>query len=171
MNKFICLMIALLSSTSSLICSTKNGYDFENDLKTAYSETLKSCQKAVNKYQLSCYRADGCMKNHISDVEIYCKSFSKCNIDQARKLCHQVTYDLLDELNNNQHLRPYLKNYPLGYKDIHLNISFWNLEKRLSAPFVGMLNLHTGKVQYDEYDKLSEHFHPLHTENFLDENI
>lgn len=75
---------------------------------------------------LKCSDIGGDLSDGIKQVAFNFVLFKRASIAQARELLVQVTEDIVKQINANEKLRPYLKNYPFQPKDTQVRIYFWN---------------------------------------------
>ncbi|MCX6991325.1 MAG: hypothetical protein NTX49_09750, partial [Chlamydiae bacterium] len=86
---------------------------FENEIDKLCNNFVK---KAHKKYGLQCDNFGGKMTDGIEEVAFTFVSRKKTSLEKARKMEVELTEMLLHDINSNQKIRPYLKQYPFTAK-------------------------------------------------------
>jgi hypothetical protein len=76
------------------------------------------------EYRLVCIGSGGGMPQEIEEVEVAFAALRKGTIEEARKLEIEGTEKLLQKINGDEQIRPYLKEYPFQRKQASISISF-----------------------------------------------
>ena len=82
------------------------------------------------------------------------RGIKKVNVEEARILLITLTKELLDRINSDQQIRPYLDHYPFTEKGISLGLSFYDDQgKRVDNGYVAHLFVaKDGNICYDTYN-------------------
>ncbi len=91
------------------------------------SEYLQEMEK---KYDLHCIGNGGGFLDKVNEVIIYFTTTGPKNIEKVRELLVLMTEDLLRRYNENEEIRPFLKNYPFTSKNLSMGITLKNQEGR-----------------------------------------
>lgn len=94
---------------------------YEGQLEAFFSQYQKEMKK---KWGLNCTGCGGKLANGIEEIGVKFCSFKKLSIDKAREIEVQATERLLEMINANEALRPYLKEYPFPVSSMRMQIAF-----------------------------------------------
>ena len=109
------------------------------------------------KYNLFQIGTGGGMIDAINRMSMMFHYFNEVDMDKARELVITASTTLLNALNDNEEVRPYLHYYPFRIEDIGIMIFFKNGDRRNVR--VGAINgceLVQGKVQF--FEEIEEEF-------------
>jgi hypothetical protein len=136
-----------------------------------YHRFLNTCSKQISKeYRLHCYGAGGSVPDKVCIVELFFESNQQMNIQQARRLIIPIAEKMIDDLNADEKLRPYLKDYPATYKNIGAVIAFKVIHpderdsECIKSVFIGQINT----ILYVKKDAVTGYLYDVH-EEFLEE--
>ena len=74
--------------------------------------------------------------------------------DAARKLIVDCVEEFLKEVNQDQEIRPYLRNFPFTSNNIRIQIyNFESVGELYSHPIIGYLIINDGVITYDTHEK------------------
>ena len=92
-------------------------------------------------------------------------SEEKLNLDQARKLFICTCEEFLSAVNSDEHVRPWLSNYPFTGQNLEVMLSF-KLKNglRIGPPFVTFVFVSQGMIYYSTYQ--NEQFIDIHKESY-----
>lgn len=125
------------------------------------------CNKMRQKYHVSCSGYGSKMKYNIIDIPF--TSFDRLSIDEARILYVNIMEQLLNDINHDVDIRPYLQSYPFTIEGPRLRINFQDRLTRdsIEKPFVESMSLSNGKINYMGLEKQKyDHFISLHKESY-----
>jgi hypothetical protein len=94
---------------------------FENEIDDLCYKFVKKVHK---KYKIKCEDFGGKMTNGIEEVGFTFVGNKRTSLEKARKMQVEIAQMLLDEINSNPTLKPYLKNYPFTAKNIKTRVHF-----------------------------------------------
>lgn len=119
---------------------------------------IKSYGKEVyNSDQLTLVASGGGFKGGVQKIEIELAGSQQLTIEEARPFFLKNVERLLTTFNADPSIRPFLHRYPLTFKDIHLGISFLDLQgNNVKPPFITYATLNNGKISYAIYDLKSD---------------
>ena len=84
-------------------------------------------REMAKEHDLECERIGGKLTEGVDEVVVRLIYFHPAKIDKARELQVVATEKLLAAINNNEQLRPYIKNYPLSLDKLRVDILLENL--------------------------------------------
>lgn len=79
-------------------------------------------REMAKEHDLECERIGGKLTEGVDEVVVRLIYFHPAKIDKARELQVVATEKLLAAINNNEQLRPYIKNYPLSLDKLKVDI-------------------------------------------------
>ncbi len=90
-------------------------------IDAVFSAYLKEMLK---EFHLECDTIGGKLTDGVEEVVVKLIYFHPTQIDKARELQIIATEKILDAINNNEELRPYVKNYPLSLGKLKVSVLF-----------------------------------------------
>jgi hypothetical protein len=94
---------------------------------------------ALEEYRLRIWGEGGGFMDAVNSFSFHFVSNEMMDVDQARRFYLSVLDRLLEMINTDEELRPYLKHYPFTRNDIKLDISFfvnWIIGNRPPQPYI-----------------------------------
>ena len=141
MKKINALLFLLLIS----LCSCQAQTEYESYL-SRFINRYARIQKTKGLEQIG---YGGALNDKIKKIHLYFFFKGQLNIDQARVLLVREVKNLLDIINSDENLQPYLLNYPFTPKNIKYTISLKNSDgSRVHFPYVSLLYLENNCVYY-----------------------
>lgn len=111
------------------------------------------CAYLKRTHHLNCDGSGGGFMDNINNIHLSFSGVKNLSIDEARILIIESSEELLNRINNDIKVRPYLSHYPFTEKGISLLIS---LDKkngdRVDSDFIAFVFTSNGMVYYDVYD-------------------
>lgn len=102
------------------------------------------------KYELHCYGSGGSMPTDIEKIDVLFISYAKSTVADARKMELALVQELLNRINDDKKIRPYLREYPFGSDRVHISISFrTETDDRPLDGSVALVSLVNNKIYYD----------------------
>lgn len=93
------------------------------------------------------------MANNIEAISLRFHAYRRATVEEARELIVMTILKLVDKVNANEKIRPYLKEYPFTRRGADISIAFHNNESASSYYLDGSVALvcqtHEGKLWYD----------------------
>lgn len=132
----------LLLCACSLLLSLKRSDQGVNYVKIADKIVAKTANTLCKKHQLSCIADSAGMMHCVYMVGM---SFEiRCTLDEneARIILIDCVEELLEAINSNKEIRPFLSNYPFNEKNIHLAI--FSVDKNgqdTFDPYIGSVSI------------------------------
>lgn len=99
------------------------------------SETVERQSKvfeARNEMFLISYSGD--WRQNIKEIELFYFCFQELDVPGVRKIYVECMESILDDINNNPKIHPYLSEHPFTWRNIDLTISFHNSSKSGKVP-------------------------------------
>lgn len=117
------LLILLLVTLSSCGESTKkcqvSPYEkYVNEIINSFATDMKK------EYGLVCVGSGGRMPQRVEKVSVSFHAYRRATLEEARELVVKSTQKLVDRINANEKIRPYLMEYPLTWKEVDISIAF-----------------------------------------------
>ncbi len=115
--KFIIIFLILLSG-----CSRNRG---TSPHVSAAHEAMQTFAKEMEKeFDLVCIGSGGRMPSQIEEIQVSFAAYRKGEISEARSLEILGTEKLVQIINRNEKIRPYLKKHPIDHAQAIVSISF-----------------------------------------------
>ncbi len=116
-------------------------------IKPAYTITndFKKCAK--KKYGLKTYGVIGSYYGTVSNIDISFSSDEDPSTRKLRTLVIELSQDLLNRINKNTEVRPYLSNYPFTIQNIKLSFTIENSSSKRGC-LSHQVKCSAGKLQY-----------------------
>lgn len=80
-------------------------------------------EEMCKKYQLYCVGEGGNLNDGIHNIDVIFKAYRRLSLDEARMLEVNVIERLLELINHNEKIRPYLSEYPFTVSRVMVSIS------------------------------------------------
>jgi len=143
-------------------CSTKSKEEI-----AAY-ELMNSFIKVEKKENNLCLMGIGTsMPDTIHKFNLTFVTYQNLNVNQARILFINSTQKLLDRVNVNRQIRPYLNNYPFNAKNLDFTIMFEDIRGNfVNPPHIAFVSLTDGKIRYNINDPITDEFNKIHSETY-----
>lgn len=107
---------------------------------------------------------------HFDDIENVYFDFTveaKCNVSQVRKLYITVMDKILNRINSDKQLRPFLHEYPVTHEFVNLHLNFEEKGRPVPEEYVYMVSVANGTIFYTARNSIGGgRFVDLHKEPF-----
>lgn len=129
-----------------------------NNITSSYNKTLKK------KHGLRVIGSGGGMMYDVEEIGLHYVSDKRLNIQETRILFTDIVEGLLEKINADKKLRPFLHNYPFTIENLDISISFADASAQwISENFVALaFNNSQNKIVYEAYTP-----HPPHKDSLL----
>ncbi|HEY4832305.1 MAG TPA: hypothetical protein VIH61_07080 [Waddliaceae bacterium] len=124
-------------------------------------QTIHSHAKIQKKiYGLALIGSGGSIPDHqVKEFIVHYVANRPMSLDEARNLYVHSVEGLLNLINSNDELKPYLDNYPFTVNNLDLKISYWDPNADgFDPPSVALVFLVRGNICYAYYDNQSARF-------------
>lgn len=148
----ILLLVAAACLALSSACSSKGFSDRSEKVVENYSKRAQLDHRLELQHFEFDY-ADGTMSgiNHLT-VEYY--AYQLMEIDEARQAITETAEGLLQSINNDDELRPFILNYPMEVDNLTMRIEIEHFFGQYFEPvYIGYVVLEDGFISYYSYDK------------------
>jgi hypothetical protein len=148
MKTLIFCIIFLIAIQSYLQASSESKH-----VQCAQKVRAKAAKFLAKKYNLSCIGYGGSMMKTVDELALKFNIYHPLEQEEARKLIVACTQDFLSIINQDQAIRPYLKNYPFTPQNVEIAI-FSNTPKggTVYDPYIGVVSASDGFVWYRTND-------------------
>jgi len=129
----------------------------------------KFVTQSRREHNLFLLGSGGAFLDDLKEFDFLLSSYDKIDIDEARRLIIERSHSLLDLINSDENVQPYLNKTPFDYKDIQVIIIFVEREEPtlfVSPPFVAGVYFAHGMVRYVYYDPCTEKLETLQSEPY-----
>ncbi len=109
---------------------------------------MKSYVKQIQKSSDLKLTGMGGSMNDIERFEIWLERNDKVSLADARKLIIKLTEGLIDKINADEKIRPFLHSYPIANQNVNIHIIFKAAETPSTHDFPYFVSLHSGKLWY-----------------------
>ena len=165
---FLLILLVLGSCTHKWPPDSK--YPHVNKAREIVASTNKNfAKKGIYEYR-KVYSYD----SEIGEFDHYYIATKYCitDIDEARTFFHTFLEEFLEPLNNDERLRPYLKNYPLTWENVDVDIIFVNEKEELfSVPYFSHIGKQGPAIVYELYDPETKEARVFLAEDLIDQTF
>ena len=131
--------------------------------------TNKAVSKFATKMKKKGYRACGSggsnEENKAKVIRIAFNVDHVMSIDEARKILHEMTDELLNDINSNEKLRPYLADVPFKVENLSLSLFTSSTEPEKVGDIV-IVSMHRGILRYKAKAETLSGFEEVLEESF-----
>ncbi|MBM3192256.1 MAG: hypothetical protein FJZ63_06385 [Chlamydiae bacterium] len=141
----------------------------EDPMYVEYADniTKKFCADVAKKHLIFYYGGGGGFLKNVERIFLDFSAVKNLNIEEARSLVLDCTEDLLQRINNDKKIKPYLEHYPFTEKGLRLSISFDTPDqKRVSSKYVAHVLATNGSIYYSSYDHKKQQLVDLYEEPY-----
>jgi len=129
--------------------------------------TSKYKKDVKKKHQLYCIGGGGGFFKDVEQITLFFAAYRKASIEEARELGVSVVEPLLQKINEEEKLRPYLREYPFNCNGIHIAITFFQNNNRYETNgSITNISVANNKVYYEIYNYETEKFETLLVEPY-----
>jgi hypothetical protein len=142
----------------------KHSESYETEFNTVKSAYLKEMAKTA---KLHVNGSGGCLSEKITLVAFSFRSNAKCDVDTSRQLLVYSVNTLLEKINENEKLRPFLSQYPFTHENVEISISFFD-KKNTYYPqeYVSIVLNTKNKINFGVFDPEIYNYKTLKEEPF-----
>ena len=115
-------------------------------ITSSYNKNLKK------KHGLQVIGFGGAMMEDVEKINLHYVSYKRFNVQEARTLYFEIVKGLLEKVNADKKLRPFLHNYPFQIENLKISIRFEDSPGiRVPEEFVAYVSNIKNRVCYDKY--------------------
>ncbi len=119
MNSIKIILIILLLALTVIGCDIGGEPNYIRMSDRIVKQYLKDMK---NQYDLDCFGCGGGFLNKVNEIIISFEKQGPKSKKELRELVIKINEDLLKRYNENEEIRPYLKNYPFTAKNLRIGI-------------------------------------------------
>lgn len=144
------ILIITLLTLSFVVYASDGSYKKTMDVIHEYSQALEKEQAIIcTSYGLDYAGPDKIYDGKIHTIALGYRIDANLKLEAARKLFYLIVDGLLDHLNKNQEIRPYLFHYPVSYRDLEFHLSFdYERKNFLKINEVNSIHISDNEVTY-----------------------
>ena len=116
----------ILTTLFFLFGCSSFGYQSPGYVKTAHAITANTAKKLEEQKKLYLIGTGGGMMHDIRMMAMGFQFFHEVDLKEARELVVYAVREYLSDINNNEEVRPYLRNYPFTAKNVEIQIWIYN---------------------------------------------
>ncbi len=157
--------ILIFSFLCSLLCGFKQPTYCKLSDKIFFAYNKEMCKRN----RLSLVGKGGRMMGDIQQVNAFYTSNDRLNVEEARRLFVDVAEGYIARYNENEEIRPYLRNYPFTIDSLKIQIGFENENRQhMDGGYVALASYINAKrrIFYSGYDHETKKFTDLHEESY-----
>ncbi len=103
----------------------------------------------------------------VKTFDLHFIAYKELDVNQTRRLFVRCVEDLLERVNSDVNIRPYLHTYPFTEEGTEIMISFFQPNgERVQKNYVALVHTLNGKIFYSYYNHKSEQLLNLHEESY-----
>lgn len=150
-----------LFSLFTVACQAKNSYsDIALGIVKSYSKEI-SQQECV-----AIIGTGGSMTKDVKTLYLHVWSENELEVSEARRMYLRILQGLVDKVNANEEVRPYLHDYPFTWKNIDLDLGFHNDNGWVGNEKVALVTICKGEIFYKIYDQDDDGFRLIYREPY-----
>jgi hypothetical protein len=154
---FLYLMVLMIFSS----CDEPEYIHLSDKIVNAYIKDVKY------RYGFHLDGSGGSMMNDITVIRLMFSSINTVKLDQARIIFVDSVENLLNRVNSDEKIRPYLHNFPFTIDNIQLDIGFLKPGgKFVDGEFIATISLIKGKIFYGHYNMSKDRLENLYSEPY-----
>ncbi len=158
------ISVFLLLLVFNLACTVMS-----NDQSIAHSVMHSFGEQQTKTNGLTLLGLGGSFYDKVSILDLHFYSDRALTVEQVRGLYISSTQQLLQMVNTNCKIRPYLRNYPFNENNLKFSISFYSKDNGfLEYPAVAHVFLLNGKISYNYYNNKEQKFIDGPIESYAD---
>jgi hypothetical protein len=146
-----------------------SGYEFRNYYQEVQSKVM---EEFCSKYDLVVTGVGGGAYQELTSVDIQFSFRRKVDVDQARLVIVDATETLIQRINEDKRLRPFLAVYPCGLEtaDVTLTFDKWNQEGKVDSVIDFIFISKKGSLFFEKSratkDENGSYFDLIHSESY-----
>jgi hypothetical protein len=142
----------------------KQSESYEAEFNTVKSAYLKQMAKTA---KLHVNGSGGRLGEKITLVAFSFRSNAKCDINASKQLLLYSVNTLLEQINGNEKLRPFLSQYPFTHENVEISISFFDKNSNYYPQEYVSIVLNTkNKINFGVFDPEIYNYKTLKEESF-----
>ncbi|MBS0624511.1 MAG: hypothetical protein JSS32_00500 [Verrucomicrobia bacterium] len=154
---FFKILLTLFATTLVSCHSPKQGFSYFDFIasftkKNEEKNKIKLSGCGINSFLPKEYK----IKNGIANFNISFKSIRSqedpVSLEKARRITVTLVEDLLNEINTNPQIRPYLDCFPMTIDHLQLSIWFWDENSISLGKGISDINFSKGEIDYFQYE-------------------
>ena len=127
----------------------------------------KESVKEFKEFKLRATGDGGSMPKDVAELDVNFFSYKPSTIEQARALEIALTEKLLKKINEHEHIRPYLREYPFPSHRVCISVSFHKRDNSINTDgSVAHVFQVKKTIFYMAADPKTEDFYDLHKEPY-----
>ncbi|PCI92162.1 hypothetical protein COB11_07885 [Candidatus Aerophobetes bacterium] len=166
--KKILLIGTVLAVVIGIFLTLKSPSD-EEPIHIKYSDmiTIPYIKDMCKSHNLDPFGGGGGFLGGVNLIIISFASDDQVGITQARNLLIECSEDLLQRMNSDEQIKPYLEHYPFSEKGIELSINYFDATSDWVPPeFIASASVRKGKVRYSIFNHKTRKFKTVHKESY-----
>lgn len=118
------------------------------------------------EYTLSLVGLGGSMPDDIEKIDIQYDLFGQYDLESARKLYMKIAHGILDRINADNQIRPYLHEYPATLNQLRLSLTFHNESGRYPENKIAFISYVNSRICYRMHNDTNDQFEIVWRETF-----
>lgn len=124
-------------------------------------------QDMRRKYNATVIGSGGAMMKNIKHAYLCFRLNGAVDVEKARALYIEFVKNLLEQLNSDEQVRPYLETYPFTEKEISIQLTFYlKGNKRPSEQNIALVSMGSGVIRYNVFDPKLDNYRIVYTEPY-----
>jgi len=150
-------------------CASYSEYVPSNYVIVINKITDRYVKDTEEKYNVSLFGSGGGMMYNVNNIFLSFHVIKEVKLEEARKMYVEMVSDLLNRINQDEEVRPYLSHFPYTAKGVSIQLVFFS-HPDISPPpeniaIVSMLN---GNIRYGINNPKTELYVDIHQETYDD---
>ena len=129
--------------------------------------TRQFAKEMEKEFGLLCIGSGGSMPHDVEEIDVRLMSYQKASIEKARELEIKATEKLLTIINDEEKLKPFLREYPFQHARANVSIAFRKKDNtRFTDDSVTIVYQARGKLFFRTFDAENNRLIPLAEESY-----
>ena len=146
-----------------LLCSHTSIIDFSQRSNQIVIEHTKELQE---EYKLSLVGLGGTVRDDVEAVEVHYDILGKYDLNSAKELYIKIAQSILDKINSDLPIRPYLHEYPATSNLLRLSLVFHDEDGKYPKNKIAFISFVNSKICYRTYNDDKDSFEVVWRETF-----
>lgn len=156
-------LIMILFSNSCHTSRVAIASKYKQKITSSFANDMK------NDHDYGMYAYGGLIRENIELFTMYFETQKKVTLDESRMLILNCVEELLNRINSNEKIRPYLSVYPFTSDGLVLDLLFRDFYGNIiSDGQISTVYLLNGKIFYETYDQQTKRYIDVQEESYQD---
>ncbi len=141
----------------------------QNESYISYAKDIMNefIKQSTRDYKIDCIGSGGGFAKNVDQIAIKFVAYRRATVEEARELEVSLIKNLLERINTDKRIKPYLSEYPFKAKNLDISVSFRKKNAgRYLDESVALVFLARGKIFYDYINPKTEELVTIMNESY-----